>query len=150
MDLLPKHHDQFRQTAYWDKFFERRGREAFEWYGDYNSLAGILHKYIKIKDRILVVGCGNSTLSADLFDVGYRDMMNIDLSETAIRQMKSANARDRPDLEFRKMDVTNMGDFSDDTFSCVLDKGTLDAMFTNDSMEVVSTINKMFCVSFIA
>jgi hypothetical protein len=41
-------------------------------YGEYPELCGLLHKYIKPKDVILMVGCGNSTLSADLYDVGYR------------------------------------------------------------------------------
>jgi hypothetical protein len=35
-------------------------------------LCGILHKYIKAQEKVLVVGCGNSTLSEDLFDVGYK------------------------------------------------------------------------------
>ena len=41
-------------------------------YGEYPELCGLIHKYIKPKDVILMVGCGNSTLSADLYDVGYR------------------------------------------------------------------------------
>jgi len=41
-------------------------------YGEYAELCGLIHKYIKPKDMILMVGCGNSTLSADLYDVGYR------------------------------------------------------------------------------
>jgi hypothetical protein len=41
-------------------------------YGEYPELCGHIHKYIKPKDMILMVGCGNSTLSADLYDVGYR------------------------------------------------------------------------------
>ena len=60
MDLLPKHHDEFRQNEYWETFFKKRGKKAFEWYGEYNELANILHKYIKVTDKILVVGCGNS------------------------------------------------------------------------------------------
>lgn len=41
-------------------------------YGEYPELCGHLHKYIKAQDPVLVVGCGNSKLSADLYDVGYR------------------------------------------------------------------------------
>lgn len=143
MDLLPKNHDQFRQTDYWDSFFKKRGRKAFEWYGEYAELCGVLHKYIKIKDQILMVGCGNSTLSADLFDVGYKDLVSIDLSSVVIKQMKQQHERPRPGLEFKEMDVTKM-DFENDKFSCVLDKGTLDAMFTNDSEDVKKKIDEMF------
>lgn len=40
-------------------------------YGEYAELCGYFHKYVKMKDNILVVGCGNSSLSSDLYDVGY-------------------------------------------------------------------------------
>ena len=41
------------------------------------------------------------------------------------------------------MDATAM-EFSDGSFSCVLDKGTLDAMMTDSSDEVVARVAKMF------
>jgi hypothetical protein len=56
MNLLPKDHKQFQQKEYWDSFFKRRGKAAFEWYGEYNELCGILHKYIKIRyDDVLQI-----------------------------------------------------------------------------------------------
>ena len=51
--------------------------------------------------------------------------------------------RQRPELKFLKMDATAM-EFSDGSFSCVLDKGTLDAMMTDSSDEVVARVAKMF------
>lgn len=41
-------------------------------YGEYPELCGIFLKYIKVKDNILIVGCGNSTVSMCLYDAGYR------------------------------------------------------------------------------
>lgn len=91
MNLLPKSSSEFSQQEYWEKFFQKRGRKAFEWYnislfvyiinwhihlihryGTYQQLYGILHKYMNPKDKTLVGGCGNSTLSADLYDAGFR------------------------------------------------------------------------------
>ena len=89
MDLLPKNHQEFRQKEYWDSFFKKRGKKAFEWYGEYGELCGILHKYIKTKDSVLVVGCGNSTLSCDLYDVGYKTITSIDLSNQVIEQVSN-------------------------------------------------------------
>ena len=77
MSLLPKNHQEFRQKEYWDKFFDKRGKKAFEWYGEYGELCGILHKYIKVSDHILSIGCGNSKMSSDLYDVGYKNQKNI-------------------------------------------------------------------------
>lgn len=41
-------------------------------YGEYPELSGHLHKYLKKQDNILMVGCGNSTLGQNLYDIGYR------------------------------------------------------------------------------
>ncbi len=149
MSLLPRNHAQFRQTDYWDGFFRRRGRRAFEWYGEYGELCGVLHKYCKPTEKVLIVGCGNSTLSADLHDVGYRSTVSIDLSEVVVRQMRAQHARDRPELRFELVDVTSMGEhFHDGQFSCAIDKGTLDAIFTGNEKEVVGTVEKMLKARF--
>ncbi len=140
--LLPRHAKDFGDRDYWDAFFRRRGRKAFEWYGEYAQLCSLLRKYARPSDKLLVVGCGNSALSQEMHDVGgYRELVSIDLSEVAIRQMKSK----RPDLDFRVVDATDMtAEFADGAFSCVLDKGTLDAMFTGEEENVVKTVDKMF------
>lgn len=48
MNLLPKSHEQFRQSEYWDGFFKKRGRRAFEWYGEYSELCGVLHRWVQV------------------------------------------------------------------------------------------------------
>lgn len=74
-------------------------------YGDFGELSGTLLKYIRPTDRILVAGCGNSELSADLYDIGYRNIVNIDISSTVIRQMSIKHADARPDMKFLQMDL---------------------------------------------
>lgn len=74
-------------------------------YGEYTQLCGILSKYIKTADKVLVVGCGNSQLSADMYDVGYHDIVNIDISSTAIQQMSDKHSGSRPDMKFLFMDL---------------------------------------------
>lgn len=100
-------------------------------YGEYPELCGQLHKYIKAKDDILMVGCGNSKLSQDLYDVGCHQITNIDISPLVIQQMNDANTA-RPHMTYVHMDATQMR-FSDAQFSVVLDKGTLDALCTDDT-----------------
>ncbi|XP_069121308.1 eEF1A lysine and N-terminal methyltransferase-like [Argopecten irradians] len=143
MNLLPRNHSEFHSPQYWDQFFQKRGTKAFEWYGEYPELCGILHKYIKPADKLLMVGCGNSQLSENLYDVGYHNIVNIDISDTVIRQMTEKNRQSRPDMKFLKMDVKNT-DFADGEFAVVLDKGTLDALMVDDSTEVVADIDAMF------
>ncbi|PSN48593.1 hypothetical protein C0J52_14657 [Blattella germanica] len=145
MNLLPKSHEEFSEKEYWNAFFKERGKKAFEWYGEYPELCGLLHKYIKPKDVILMIGCGNSTLSADMYDVGYRHITNIDVSNIVIRQMQEIHGKERPDMVYQQMDALNMS-FSECQFSVVLDKGTLDALMPNDSEEVRRRIDKLFNV----
>ena len=77
-------------------------------YGEYNNLCGILHKYVKTADQILMVGCGNSRLSEDMYDVGYHNITNVDISDVVIRQMMERNAKKREEMIFEKMDVTQV------------------------------------------
>ncbi|XP_048833343.1 eEF1A lysine and N-terminal methyltransferase isoform X2 [Brienomyrus brachyistius] len=127
MSLLPRSAEEFSSAEYWERFFRRRGDKAFEWYADYNQLCGLLHKYIKPRDRVLVVGCGNSDLSEQLYDVGYRQLVNIDISDTVVSHMRQRNAERRPDLTFLQADATQTT-FDGSSFQAALDKGTLDAM----------------------
>lgn len=59
--------------------------------------------------------------------------------------MRDINASLRADLVYEQMDATQMT-YPDDTFSVVLDKGTLDALMPNAKEETISTINKYFKV----
>nr|XP_034180029.1 eEF1A lysine and N-terminal methyltransferase homolog [Osmia lignaria] len=143
MNLLPKTHEEFSQVDYWNTFFKKRGKKHFEWYGEYPELCSLLLKYIKVKDNILIVGCGNSTVSMCLYDAGYRNITNIDISHIVIKQMHDINASVRPDLVYEQMDATRLT-YSDDTFSVILDKGTLDALMPDTKEETLSIINKYF------
>uniref|UniRef100_A0A673U721 eEF1A lysine and N-terminal methyltransferase n=1 Tax=Suricata suricatta TaxID=37032 RepID=A0A673U721_SURSU len=92
--------------------------------------------------QVLVIGCGNSELSEQLYDVGYQDIVNIDISEVAIKQMKERNASRRPQMSFLKMDMTQM-EFADASFQVVLDKGTLDAVLTDEEEKTLQQVDRM-------
>lgn len=131
MSLLPRTAEEFSSAEYWERFFKKRGEKAFEWYGDYNKLCGVLHKYIKLQDKVLVVGCGNSELSEQIYDVGYKHLMNIDISETVINHMTHRNIERRPGLSFCQVDATKTP-YEEGSYQAVLDKGTLDAMASEE------------------
>ena len=57
---------------------------------------------------------------------GYKSVVNIDYSETAILHMNKFNKR--KELSYKLMDVCNMSDFEDCSFHSLLDKGTFDAI----------------------
>lgn len=63
MNLLPKSSKEFASVDYWEKFFQQRGKKAFEWYGTYLKLCEVLHKYIKPREKVR--RAANATLSGD-------------------------------------------------------------------------------------
>ena len=56
--------------------------------------------------------------------------------------MNARNNLIRPEMKFLKMDLFNMK-FDSDYFQVVLDKGTLDAIFTSDEKKIVEAVEKM-------
>uniref|UniRef100_A0ABM5G9K0 eEF1A lysine and N-terminal methyltransferase n=1 Tax=Pogona vitticeps TaxID=103695 RepID=A0ABM5G9K0_9SAUR len=146
--LLPKRAREFASAEYWEHFFRERGERAFEWYGAWQELRAPLARYLRSRDsvrsvRILVVGCGNSELSEQLYDEGYRDIISVDISEVVVKQMQERSAHLRPKMTYMVMDVLQM-DFPDGSFQVVLDKGTLDALMTDDEETTLMRVKRMF------
>ncbi|KAJ7396434.1 Methyltransferase-like protein 13 [Pitangus sulphuratus] len=144
MELLPRSPAEFGAAPYWDRFFRHRGQRAFEWYGAFPELCPVLHKYVRPRDKVLVVGCGNSELSEQMYDVGMcEDIVNIDISDAVIRQMRERSGSRRPKMSYLLMDVLQM-DFPDAHFQVVLDKGTLDALLTDEEEATLAKVDRMF------
>lgn len=98
---------------------------------------------------MLVVGCGNSELSEQLYDVGYKHLTNIDISETAVTHMNQRNAERRPDLTFQQVDATQTP-YEDGSYQATLDKGTLDAIAAEEDGALARNMltevgNRVFC-----
>mmetsp|Transcript_16737 Transcript_16737/g.21159 ORF Transcript_16737/g.21159 Transcript_16737/m.21159 type:complete len:81 (+) Transcript_16737:85-327(+) len=72
---------------YWDKRYKEAGDSAsFDWLESYFSLHSLLAEFIPDKSmRILVLGCGNAEFSEDLYDDGYTNVVNVDISSVVIR-----------------------------------------------------------------
>ena len=57
---------------------------------------------------MLVVGCGNSELSAQMYDDGVTGVTNIDFSRVCVREMLHKHLRARPLMKWQVMDMTAM------------------------------------------
>ncbi|KAL9710919.1 hypothetical protein Ac2012v2_005459 [Leucoagaricus gongylophorus] len=94
-----------------------------------------------------MLGCGNSKLSEDLWEDGYKNIINTDFSGVLIEKMKQRHKQIRPEMEWHEMDVRDL-QFADGTFDVAVDKGTMDAMITAEgsvwdpSGQVVRDCNK--------
>lgn len=80
---------------------------------------------------ILNLGCGNSILPEELYDRGYKNIFNIDISPIVIEQMHRRNAVRRPELKWEVMDVRSMR-FPSDHFDLIIDKSTIDALLCGE------------------
>lgn len=142
MNLLPKTKEEFSRTDYWDSFFRSRGSKSFEWYGEYHDLSSYLNKYIKLNDKVLITGCGNSDLGANLYDAGFSNITNIDTSQVVIKQMIK-KYEEKTSMSYLQMDALNTS-FENEGFNVVLDKGTLDALMPNNNEETINRIKQYF------
>mmetsp|Transcript_16773 Transcript_16773/g.36490 ORF Transcript_16773/g.36490 Transcript_16773/m.36490 type:complete len:398 (-) Transcript_16773:4-1197(-) len=139
MKLLPETHSEFSSRSYWDDFFvktKERDEESFEWYGAWGDLKGIVDAQNVTKARTLVVGCGNSKLSEDMYDDGFKDITSVDFSEIVIKEM-AAKAVGKPGLVFKVMDMLDMDKSWNDNFDVVFDKGVLDAVLSDTSQAII-------------
>ena len=146
--LLPGHHEEFRTREYWDRFFRERKEEAFEWYGSFEDVRAKIVEETRLKrgEATLVIGCGNSDFSAQLYDQGFHAIRNLDFSEQVIAEMRAKNQVSRPEMSWDLGDMTDMKDlYADGQFDVVFDKGALDALMSVESEQVLRQAAAMFC-----
>eukprot|EP00656_Telonema_subtile_P010804 TRINITY_DN1525_c0_g1_i2.p1 TRINITY_DN1525_c0_g1~~TRINITY_DN1525_c0_g1_i2.p1 ORF type:complete len:207 (+),score=27.60 TRINITY_DN1525_c0_g1_i2:254-874(+) len=119
--------NQYHSVNYWDSRF--RIEDEFDWYHKWRPHLKEQFENLGLspESQILVIGCGNSSLSRDMYDDGYENIVNVDFSSVVIPSMKVKNAtRDMEWIEASVMDMTSCCD--DGQFDFVIDKGCLDCV----------------------
>ena len=83
---------------------------------------------------VLELGCGTSSLAAQLHTDGWSDVLAVDLSRTAV---EAARARyTAPGLRFAVADARDLSPvIADGSVAAILDKGTLDAICCGDGFD---------------
>lgn len=130
-EVLP----EFGKMKYWDDGY-KTGEAPAEWFIPYSTIHDFVHKHLDTNKKVLVIGCGTSSLSNDMYEEGYKDIQSMDYSPEAIEEMKVKY----PHLEWKVMDVRKM-DYQTGEFDSIVDKGTLDCLFFLD--ETNEEIKKM-------
>ena len=74
------------------------------------------------------MGCGNSVLPEQMYDLGYRDVHNTDVSAHCIETMRKRNSETRPELTWKVQDCTARSEYEGEQFDIVIDKSTTDAL----------------------
>ena len=123
----------FKLKSYWDERFKKE--EEYDWLVKLDELKQYLVPKLpplESNSRILIVGCGNSTFSSDLYDLGYTNIVNIDFSDVCIANMVSKNETKCPLMTWLVMDMTDMSSFENESFDVVIDKASMDALMVDE------------------
>jgi EEF1A lysine methyltransferase 4 len=83
--------------------------------------------------KILNVGAGNSRLSEEMFEEGYTQITNIDISNVCVKAMKEKYKEKPETFKYLLMDARAM-DFPEASFDAVIDKATIDSILVTDRL----------------
>ena len=140
--LRKKGHEYFSQS-YWEG---RYGyfTQQMDWYTNFTQL----NKDFKIDEiikenfyskphqiNILELGCGNSTMSFNLYNLGYKNITAIDFSYNVINQMKKTY--ENTSINYMQCDFNRLNEyFNQNEFNMIIEKAGLDSIATKNSPEV--------------
>lgn len=125
---------ELSDPQYWSSLYREEDR-FYEWYVDFEAARPYIHAAqppSALPDgdtdiRVLVLGVGNSRLSVDLIDDGYRDVTGIDFVPEAVTLAdRLAVGRPIRNIVDDIRDLRHARAFA--PFSLAVDKGTLDAV----------------------
>ena len=134
---MKSHHTHYGEPLYWDQRYEFQdkrqmtaGVKLFDWYAPYDKIYPVLESVIDTTQRhkTLLIGVGKSNMVEHMISKGFNDIVCIDVSSYIISKMKTKYAKFNG-IEFLCMDVRNMSYFRDNSFTLVIDKGCMDAVF---------------------
>ena len=123
----------YSSLKYWEGRYLNEHMEIFEWYQTYDTLKEKIIDYLKPEDQILYVGCGTSKLAEDLYIEEITNVTNIDFSENAIKIMEDRYKEQKVEMKYKKMNATNMEEFTNGSFNVVLDKALLDSVLCGEN-----------------
>ena len=120
---------EFKKQEYWESRFEKE--ESYDWLANFSSVKKYILPQLQRTDKILIVGCGNSSFSSELFLEGFENIINIDYSATVINAMSSIHSDSKPSMLWVHMDMLKL-DFPPETFDVVIDKAAMDAIMVDE------------------
>ncbi|KAI6714215.1 hypothetical protein JHW43_003252 [Diplocarpon mali] len=126
--------EELSRPEYWDARYAAKSAGAggkdmksFEWFRDFRKLKRFFEEWLPAPggaEVLLHLGCGNSTLTSDLYHEGYKHQICVDFSQVVINAMMTKYAE--LNQRWAVMDVRKL-ELEDSSIDLAIDKGTLDA-----------------------
>ena len=122
----------YGDPEYWEERYKDT-KTTFDWLENYKTLKKIIDKLSIPKEtgKILNLGCGNSEFSENMYDDGYLNIYNIDISKNVINIMKKRNEK-REKMIFEVMDVRDLK-LENNSIDLAIDKSTIDALLCGEN-----------------
>lgn len=141
----------YANPRYWDDYYKKLEEgEKFDWYVSWDTgvksvdfaprdsgekrmaskLGDIVGAYMKQESKILMLGCGNSDMSEKMYKNGFEQIVNIDISEQLMQNLRQKQEAAMPKMQWLYMSASEMT-FDTGSFDVIVDKGTLDAVEQN-------------------
>ena len=127
---LQNDNSKYKEKNYWEDRFQTE--EEYEWLCKFDDVKEYINRDISFDDKILILGCGNSTFSADLCNDGYENITSADFSSVVIDAMTKKYNSSHPSLKWIVSDVRDLKEFCDDIFDVVIDKACIDALVCDE------------------
>lgn len=137
----PKHVEAYATQGYWEERYGHKGGAGrdgtatayYDWFqGSYSEFMELVLGTISPFDLILNVGCGDSRLSLDLLAKNMNlFLFNVDYAESVINHMHRQTSSHALQC-WLPMDIRRLG-VRDGSMDVVIDKGTIDALFSDGS-----------------
>lgn len=142
-----------QDSAYWDQWFEvvcEKDHRPFEWYCGVEEVVRVLSYHLnsgptqsseRFSSRMIHPGSGTSLVPLKLRDVFSSDQVVVDVSPVAVEEMKRVHEQQFPakdagsdSIQYLVTDILNPPlPFEADSFECWVDKGFVDAVFSEKS-----------------
>jgi SAM-dependent methyltransferase len=150
MKAIHKQSENYEKREYWENRFE--SETEFDWLGKLENFKHLLNlkvksktvvlltlRYIYIQENslILILGCGNSSLSFELSQLGHF-VVSCDYSRLVCLKEK-----EKTKMEYLVADCQSSL-FRNKGFDCVIEKGVIDALIAGDNPWSLTGTNSIY------
>lgn len=138
----------YATSEYWEEAYAgKRYGVNFDWYAawaeptlDGYTLGEKMRPLLSKNAKILMLGAGNSNMSALMYNEGFKSITNIDIAQAVIDEM-SQRHNDLTEMTWLQMDGSKMT-FADASFDAVIEKGMFDALYAGTGEKVKGVLKE--------
>eukprot|EP00913_Durusdinium_trenchii_P020829 g19568.t1 len=134
----PRNAYTLSNSRFWEEYYANVDADRFDWYSTWDTpinwlslgvstLGSVIGPFLFANASILMLGCGRSDMSQQMYREGFRNITNVDISSGLLERLRRGFEREMPLMSWRWMNASSM-DTEDQSFDVVLEKGTLDSL----------------------